>query len=295
MDDNIDDEIDGLDAAEQISDILPALPGEKLIAALGHGLYQILPDGAREFVEQNLSLRKPTMHNATASANAPDQPAISPKEEREMAKPPLRLPGATGRAEKAAGAAKPAMSKLDKAKLAAGAVGTAGTAAWGLDELLSFAQEHYPEAYGIVSGMFADQGIDVESDQVKQGTGNTRANVLAAFARSGVDASFVKNVGLTAGEQMGMLNLINQYEAQMITKVDGEQTARISTGDQVLDRDIMVLEHARVCEMLGLTGPRRIKDLYLIVRTINTMTEKHVDAFEQYERIFGRARSRGTV
>ncbi|ACM91129.1 P8 [Pseudomonas phage phi2954] len=210
-----------------------------------------------------------------------------------MAKPPLRLPGVSGRAEKAT--AKPKMSKLDAAKAAVGAAGAAGTAVWGLDELLSFAQEHYPSAYGLVSGMFQEQGVDIESDAVKNGTGNTRANVLAAFARSGVDAAFIGSVGLSDQEKLGMLGLMAKYEQSMVAEVDKSQSARVSTGNQVLDRDIMVLEHARACELLGLTGPRRIKDLYLLVRTINTMTEAHVEAFEQYESIFGRARSRGTL
>lgn len=288
-----------LSATELVGFNLPALPGEQAVAVLGNAIYSLLPDGARQFVNDNLSLKKNNAANpSTNGGGAPIQPAVMPSKENEMARLPTVISGASRRAGEAAAKVstpKAKMSPLDKAKVAAGAVGAAGSTAWGLDELMDYAKEHFPDAYALVNGMFAEQGVDVESDQIRQGTGNTRANVLAAFARSGVDASFAKIVGLSQQEQIGLLNMISQYEAAMISSSDASQDVRVSTGDARLDGDLANLEIADVCAFLGLTGPRRAKDLYKIVRVVKTLTEPQVEAFERHERMYGRIKSRGLI
>jgi len=287
---------EGSSATELVGYNLPALPGEQAVAVVGNAIYSLLPDGARKFVNDNLSLKKPDAAKPPlGEGGAPIQPAVMPNKENEMARLPTVISGASRRAEEAAAKVKPKMSKLDAAKAAAGAVGTAGTAAWGLDELMDYAKEHYPDAYGLVSDMFGKQGVDVESNQIRNGSGNTRANVLAAFARSGVDASFSKIVGLSSEEQLALFKMITNYDQQMVASVDAQQDQRITTGDVRLDGDLANLEIADVCAFLGLTGPRRAKDLYKIVRVVQTLTEPQVEAFERHERMYGRIKSRGLV
>jgi len=264
--------------------LIPGLPGETTVAAIGTSVLGLLPDSWQQFVHDNMSLRKPTGSSGQLVSNVN---AEKQEKEKEMA----GLPSLIKKAADAGAKAAPKSSTGAKLKRGAEIGATVGTVTWGVDSILDYAKEHYPSAYDAVASMFSGQGIDINSDQVRKGVGSTRDHLLAAFGRNGVDQKFVEAVGLNKKESAAMMSLITQYQVANVQAHDKNQTMRLSSGDVGLDQDIINIEISEVCALLGITGVGRAKQLYKVARVLNTITEGQVELFERHERLYGRIRT----
>lgn len=293
---DVSDVDDGDPSESELLSIVPGLPGETTVAFVSQAILSALPNGAKNFVRDNLSLRKAdSTSEGTVSIDNAERPqgGIPMAGLSTLAAQGGRMIKSAANAAKSA--PKPKLSRLEQAKATAGAAAGVGTTIWGVGEILDFAKENYPAAYDAVSSMFSSQGVDVESDAVRTGQGNTRNNVVAAFGRNGVDEVFVQTVGLNKAEQAEMMKIIAAREASQVAVHDKGQVGRISTGNPDLDSELGKRDIAEVAEYMGLVGPSRAKQLYKIAQVINSITEGQVEAFERHEKLFGRIKVRQSI
>lgn len=215
---------------------------------------------------------------------------INQLSEKEDMPPRLSLPRPAGTPARSVPPAKAVPPKSTmREKLAAGASASAGvaTGVWGVDTILDYVKEHFPDVYNTVSNVFGSQGIDVDDPDFKDAGDTAKSHLLAELARAGMDEKFGSVVGLSKAEALGYAKLVRQAQKDQVTVVDSSRAVRAGTGDVELDRDIVNLEIAGVCELLGLTGRRRARDLYRIVSTIASLRELDVEKFERHEQLYG--------
>lgn len=174
---------------------------------------------------------------------------------------------------------------------AAGSVATgAATSVWGVDAILDYAKQNFPDAYNTIASVFSDQDIDVNDPDFRAAGDSARAHVVAELARAGLPESFGNLIGLSKAEALGYARLVREAQKTLVSGVDQSSLARQSTGDDGLDQAVTNLEIAGVCELLGLTGRLRARNLYRVRALFSTLREADVELFERHEQLFGPVR-----
>lgn len=167
-----------------------------------------------------------------------------------------------------------------------GGGGKAALVATGASLAVDWAIENAPIVWEKVKDYFSVSGMS-EADVRAM----PRGNILERLAFFGVTADQLAGIGLTADEMNIFVQLVAKYRAAQSASQDAAQAARPSTGDLAVDRDLSNLAIARACQLLGLVGAKRASRLYDLALTLNSITERDVEAFERHERMFGTIRA----
>jgi hypothetical protein len=235
---------------ETVGSLLPGLPGETALAYLGSSLLEVLPDGAREFVRKNMSVRAPNP---------------VPNGDIAMASLPRIAGPALGAAKKTA---------QTGAKLV-------GAGLTGLT-LLTVAQNQFPETAQAVADYLAKSGKDVNSlaqdkSPVIQGT------LVELLARLGLPVDVIEASGLSSQELRQYRSILDKYRKAANRMVDTRQVRSESSGSPELDRIATNLDIQRICDALNVTS----ETYAVILRGINSHTSDDVEAFQLHRQLYG--------
>lgn len=143
-----------------------------------------------------------------------------------------------------------------------------------------------PDAWEYVKDYFGRSGMS-EDDINKM----PRGYILERLAKFGVNPAQLAELGLSGEEMRVYAQLFSDYAHQNSAIHDRAQFSRGSTGDAVVDRDLMNMGIARAAALLGLQGKQRARALYDLAMILNSITEDDVEAFERHEMMYGTIRT----
>lgn len=109
----------------------------------------------------------------------------------------------------------------------------------------------------------AKSGVEVDS------------SILAKILGEKVSQGYVQTRSVLANNEV--IQAVDSAQTEVVGKAESDDVTRLE----------YIREMSDVCNILGLTGPGRFRELYRVSLIVNTIRKIHVDDAEQHERILG--------